>query len=182
MKRKLLFPVIYCMLCICACMKPDETELIMKEITVRNQPPILRPEITNIIDSFVMCNKGKRFYDVWIDKVNPDSFVLQLSARNHRGFFQYQAQMFNHRPIMRHVTPLGTYVNIFSGTEKYICPVKDIPLDSLGNQPYDIYAQNAYWRVYCSTLRGLHIENIVHDYDDVYPYAPQFPNNYKGLP
>lgn len=82
MKRKLLFPVIYCMLCICACMKPDETELMMKEITVRNQPPILRPEITNIIDSFVMCNKGKRFYDVWIDKVNPDSFVLQLSARN----------------------------------------------------------------------------------------------------
>ncbi len=128
----------------------------------RNQQIILDKRLSIIVDSFIEANPNRGKYELYIDKVTPDSTTMILYAGD-KSLLENENRFYKQHPIIQIVSN-GISLDIYSGVERYVRNIKeDIKEDTTKR------IEN-YPKAYCLIIdrKGqLHIENRG---DSYYPF------------
>lgn len=79
---------------------------------------VLDEPLASIVDSFIKVNSGRKVYELYIDKIVPDSTVIILYAGNYQCTSQENAR-FNQRPAIR-IFSENIPIDVYSGIERYV--------------------------------------------------------------
>ena len=92
-------------LCLVSCTKHSKQEFVLLE------------PLKHLVDSFVKANPDQKVYELYIDKVLPDSSIIILQAGKYS--LAYDNGYFKQLPVIQ-VLSHGQKVDVYSGAERYI--------------------------------------------------------------
>lgn len=78
----------------------------------------VKGSIAAIVDSFTAENKGRAFYEMYIDKIEPDSVVIQLNAAD-LPLTADENNRYEQWPAI-YIVSNGVRVYVYSGLERYV--------------------------------------------------------------